>query len=224
MAAGPVRAAGCPARCLPLPDDRLLDAANAGLLPLRVADTFIYVVAPQSLGARHLVTGAHPLPKDRFRLTSPQRLQRFALEHGAVALGERASEALRQERPELSAAQCPPRIRAAWLGGIAAAVSASIAFLNAAWALVSAALRLIFLAWAALRVIGAATRWRAWRALRLRTSDLPIYTIVVALYDEAGAVPGLVAALRELDYPAENSRSSSCSSRMTRPRRGPAAT
>jgi hypothetical protein len=58
----------------PLPDDRLLDAANAGLLPLRVANTFVYVVAPQSLGARHLVTGAHPLPKDRFRLTSPQRL------------------------------------------------------------------------------------------------------------------------------------------------------
>ena len=32
---------------------------------------------------------------------------------------------------------------------------------------------------------------------------MPIYTIVVALYDEASAVPGLVAALRELDYPAE---------------------
>ena len=76
-------------------------------------------------------------------------------------------------------------------------------FLDLAWALVSAALALIFLAWAALRVIGAVTRWRSWRALRLRTDDLPIYTIVVALYDEASAVPGLVAALRELDYPAE---------------------
>ena len=43
----------------------------------------------------------------------------------------------------------------------------------------------------------------SWRALRLRTSELPIYTIVVALYDEASAVPGLVAALGELDYPAE---------------------
>ena len=192
-----------PRAACPLPDDRLLEAAKAGLLPLRVADTFVYVVAPQILGARHLVTGAHPLPKDRFRLTSPQRLRQFALEHGAAALGERASEALRQERPELSAARCPPRIRAAWLGGIAAAAGVSMVSLDLAWALVSAALALIFLAWAALRVIGAATRWRSWRALRLRTDDLPIYTIVVALYDEASAVPGLVAALRELDYPAE---------------------
>ena len=192
-----------PRAACPLPDDRLLEAAKAGLLPLRVADTFVYVVAPQILGARHLVTGAHPLPKDRFRLTSPQRLRRFALKHGAAALGERASEALRQERPELSAARCPPRIRAAWLGSIAAAAAVSMVFLDLAWALVSAALALIFLAWAALRVIGAVTRWRSWRTLRLRTDDLPIYTIVVALYDEASAVPGLVAALRELDYPAE---------------------
>jgi len=92
-----------PRAACPLPDDRLLEAAKAGLLPLRVANTFVYVVAPQILGARHLVTGAHPLPKDRFRLTSPQRLRSFALEHGAAALGERASESLRQERPELSA-------------------------------------------------------------------------------------------------------------------------
>lgn len=54
-----------------------------------------------------------------------------------------------------------------------------------------------------LRAVGAATRWRAWRALRLATGDLPVYTIVVALYDEASAVPALVAALGELDYPAE---------------------
>jgi cellulose synthase/poly-beta-1,6-N-acetylglucosamine synthase-like glycosyltransferase len=192
-----------PRTACPLPDDRLLDAANAGLLPLSIGGAFVYVVAPQILGARHLVTGAHPLPKDRFRLTSPQRLQQFALGHAEPALGERASEALRKARPDLSAAQCPPRIRTAWVGGIAAAAGASAAFLDAAWALLSVALALIFLAWAALRVIGAATRWRTWRALRLRTSDLPIYTIVVALYDEARAVPGLVAALLKLDYPLE---------------------
>lgn len=187
----------------PLPDDRLMDAVNAGMLPLRVGETFVYVVAPQILGARHLVTGAHPLPKDRFRVTSPQRLRRFALQHGAAALGDRASEALRRKRPELSAAECPPRIRAKWLTGIAATVGASFLFHHAAWAFVSAALALIFLAWAALRVIGAATRWRSWRVLRLKTSELPIYTIVVALYDEARAVPALIAALTDLDYPPE---------------------
>ncbi|MEJ0075116.1 MAG: glycosyltransferase family 2 protein [Alphaproteobacteria bacterium] len=187
----------------PLPDNRLVVAANAGLLPLSVGDTFVYVVAPDILGARRLVTGAHPLPKDRFRLTSQQRLREFALEHGAAALGTRAAEGLRRERPELSAAQCPRRIRAKWLGGIAATIGAGLVFQDAAAALASAALALIFLAWAALRAIGAATRWRAWRALRLRTGDLPVYTIVVALYDEASAVPPLVTALRGLDFPVE---------------------
>ena len=192
-----------PRDACPLPDQRLVYAARHGLLPLRLGETFIWVVAPQVLTARRLVTGAHPLPKDRFRLTSPDRLRRFALEHAAGALGERASEALRQKWPELSAAQCPPRTRARWLGGIAAAASASIVFPAPAWALVSAALALIFLAWAALRVIGAATRWRSWRPLHLRMSNLPIYTIVVALYDEAGALPGLVSALQAFGYPAE---------------------
>jgi len=187
----------------PLPDDRLLDAVNAGLLPLRVGSTFVYVVAPQILAARRLVTGAHPLPSDRFRLTSPQRLRQFVIAHAGTALGVRAAEALRQEQPELSAAQCPRHIRAKWLTGIAAVASAAIIFPSTAWSVVSAALALIFLAWAALRAIGAATRWQSWRALHLHASDLPIYTIVVALYDEAGAVPGLVAALSELDYPAE---------------------
>jgi cellulose synthase/poly-beta-1,6-N-acetylglucosamine synthase-like glycosyltransferase len=186
-----------------LPAHWLVFAARHGLLPLRMGETFVWVVAPQVLGARQLVTGAHPVPKNRLRLTSQRRLQRFALDHGAEALGLHAAEALRQGRPELSAAQCPQRIRAAWLGGIAAAAAASSVFFDLVWGLASAALALTFLAWAVLRVIGAATRWRAWPVLRLRTSDLPIYTIVVALYDEASAVPSLVAALRELDYPVE---------------------
>jgi cellulose synthase/poly-beta-1,6-N-acetylglucosamine synthase-like glycosyltransferase len=69
--------------------------------------------------------------------------------------------------------------------------------------LTSAALALTFLAWTGLRLIGAATPWRGWRAIRLPAHDLPIYTIIVALYDEATAVPGLIAALRRLEYPRE---------------------
>ena len=125
------------------------------------------------------------------------------LDHGAPALGVHASEALRNARPELSAAVCPPRVRAAWVAGTAAAVSAAATFHAAAAVLISAALALTFLAWTGLRVMGAATAWRAWRPLRLQAHDLPIYTIIVALYDEAAAVPGLITALRRLDYPAE---------------------
>ena len=110
------------------------------MLPLRIGDAFIYVVAPQVLTARRLVTGAHPLPKDRFRLTSPQRLRQFVLHHGIDALGFRASEALRVARPELSAAQCPQRARVSWLAGVTVTLTAAIVFHGAAAVLVSAAL------------------------------------------------------------------------------------
>lgn len=192
-----------PRAMCPLPDAQLINAAQCGLLPLDVGGTFIYVIAPQVLTCRRLVTGAHPLPPHRFRLTSPERLRQFVLRHGTDALGKRAADALRDTRPELSAAVCPPPVRAAWLAGIAAAVSAAIVFHQTAAMLISATLALTFLAWTALRLLGAATAWRGWRALRIPVHDLPIYTIIVALYDEATAVPGLIAALRKLEYPRE---------------------
>jgi len=192
-----------PREACPLPDAQFINAAQFGLLPLRVGDAFIYVIAPQAMTARRLVTGAHPLPKDRFRLTSPQRLRQFVLHHGSQALGERAAEALRVTRPELSAAVCPPPVRVAWLGGSAAIGSAAIAFHEPAAVLASAALALTFLAWTTLRLVGAATTWRGWRVLRMPVHDLPIYTIIVALYDEAAALPGLIAALDRLEYPRE---------------------
>src|SRR5205085_4778190 len=120
--------------------------------PLRVGDTFLYVIAPQVLAARRLVTGAHPLPKDRYRLTSSQRLRQFVLHHGGSALGERAAEGLRIARPELSAAECPAPVRVAWLAGLAAIGSAATVFHDAAWVLTSTALALTFLAWTALRL------------------------------------------------------------------------
>lgn len=192
-----------PRATCPLLDGQFIDAAKFGLLPLHIGGAFIWVVAPQVLTARHLVTGARPLPKDRVRLTSPQRLRQFVLQHGTPTLGARAAEALRVARPELSAAECPPRVRVAWLASIAAAVSAAIVFHNAASVLTSALLALTFLAWTGLRLVGAATTWRGWRAVRMPVHDLPIYTIIVALYDEATAVPGLITALRRLDYPPE---------------------
>jgi cellulose synthase/poly-beta-1,6-N-acetylglucosamine synthase-like glycosyltransferase len=62
----------------------------------------------------------------------------------------------------------------------------------------------IFLAWTGLRFLGMQSIPLV--RLRRRTfSDrgLPTYTVIVALYREAAAIKGLVAALRGLDYPPE---------------------
>src|SRR5438105_2779290 len=45
-----------PREACPLPDGQFIDAAQFGVLPLRIGDAFIYVVAPQVLTARRLVT------------------------------------------------------------------------------------------------------------------------------------------------------------------------
>src|SRR6185295_1396232 len=45
-----------PRAACPLRDEQFIDAVKFGLLPLRIGDAFIYVIAPQVLTARHLVT------------------------------------------------------------------------------------------------------------------------------------------------------------------------
>ena len=192
-----------PRAACPLPDDRLLEAAKAGLLPLRVADTFVYVVAPQILGARHLVTGAHPLPEGPL----PAHLAAAA---AAVCAETRCSGPGRARIGSLAA-----RTARAFGGTVPAAHPRGLARQHR-----GRGRRLHRVSRPRMgarerrarvdlpRMGGAARHRRGDAVAKLARSapangDLPIYTIVVALYDEASAVPGLVAALRELDYPAE---------------------
>jgi hypothetical protein len=192
-----------PRESCPLTDDQLVDAARTGLVMLRPADEWIVVVAPQGLTARRLVTGEVPLPLERFYLTTSARLRRFIAGHGASELAERAAEDLRNARPELSAAPRGWRLGIGWLTAAAAYAAAVIVLPRAASVATTVALSLTFLAWTGLRLIGAATTWHAWRAIHIAPHDLPVYTVIVALYDEADAVEELVAALRSLEYPHE---------------------
>jgi cellulose synthase/poly-beta-1,6-N-acetylglucosamine synthase-like glycosyltransferase len=186
----------------PLRDDQLIDAEKNGLLPLHVGGAFIWIIAPQGLTARHLVTGEHPFAPGSFRLTSAKRLRDYVMQHAGRALGKRAADALRSTWPEFSAAR-PVRFGAFALIGAAAVGGAVIAFPSAVSAALGAVLAVIFLAWTGLRLVGAATAWHAWRPLRVPPDLLPVYTIIVALYREAGAVAGLIEALERLDYPPE---------------------
>ena len=65
-------------------------------------------------------------------------------------------------------------------------------------------LALVFVAWMVLRMVGTLVQWpEAAAPARLRDHELPIYTVMVALYREAAAAKGLAAALSKLNYPAE---------------------
>lgn len=189
----------------PLADARLIEAARTGLLPLNAGSETAVVVAPVLVGTRRFILARKSGPgfSYRVRITSTARLQRFVARHAEGEIGTRAANALRIARPELSAA---PWGRAAWLqrGLVAATAAALLTAPEAALFTAEVLLGVVFLAWGALRVVGAMSGIRAQgpKAI-LAEHKLPIYTIVIALYQEAAAVKGLVQALQKLNYPKE---------------------
>ena len=192
-------------RQCPLPDHQLVEAANTGMLPLMGGDELRIVVAPRLVDSRRLLalamSGSEPVP--RLRLTSTARLRGFVDRHAVREVKRRAVDELHLAHPELSALGGRRPIMA--LGtGVAAAALAGILAPGATLLAVEVVFGLVFLAWTGLRLLGLLSEHFVRRRPRVRTDDrLPIYTIAVALYRETAAVPGLVAALRDINYPLE---------------------
>jgi len=189
----------------PLSDEDFREADTSGLLPLRVDGQPVWVFAPLTHTARRVIALVRSRPEfaAHIRLTTAQRLRKFVARHGSEALGERAAESLRTTNPVLSAGGRGPARGLVWLIAAAGMISAAMIAPYFLVSGVSSALTLVFLAWAGLRLVGAATAWRQWPQLRISPDDLPVYTVIVALYDEAGAAEELVRALDRLDYPRE---------------------
>jgi len=196
-----------PRSVCPVDDDRLIEAAGMGLLPFMTEGQFSVVVAPRGTAARRIVAmiEARPELARRFRLTSAKRLSRFVLRYAGAALSARACEQLKLSWPVLSAG--PSRWRANLVRLVSAALVtiAACVFAPALTQFVfESALAAIFLAWLALRVVGAFARIPApVEAAAVADHELPVYSIITALYREAASVDGLLRAIERLDYPAE---------------------
>ena len=189
----------------PIDDERLVQSAAAGLLPLAIDDVLYLVVAPRGIAARRIVAmvGNQPTRAQRFRFTIPERLNRFVMRHAGAALAARACEQLQRSWPMFSAApkRSPGNVVPAAMLGLAA-LAALIVAPATSLLIVDVMLAAVFLAWLALRLIGvfvgAPTRDRP---SRLPDDGLPVYTVIVALYREAASVDGLLSAIERLDYP-----------------------
>ncbi len=194
----------CRAHC-PLDDAQLIDALDKDILPLADTGVLTLVVAPRDVRRLLEFMRANPVLAQRLRFTTAERLHRFVLKAGNGALATHAANALQLRWPMLSAA--PPRwhINVTGVSLAACAVVASVAFAPATTILTfELALATGFLAWIALRLVGAFMRQHRDRsAPRLYDDELPVYTIISALYDEAGSVRGLLASFERLDYPPE---------------------
>lgn len=191
----------------PVDDQQFIQAAAAGLLPVRQDGKIVWIVALRGFTARGLADPRRKRPPwlRHFRLTSSEGLSLFVAKHTRKALGRQATVALRRDQPLFSNA---PRWRP-WHGitALALIVLAVTCLtlipsptINAGAGLMCA----VFLGAAALRLWSALYRPQTSTNPALIADDrLPTYTIICALYREANVVGDLVAALRALDYPLE---------------------
>jgi len=195
-----IRRANCP-----LDDRQLIQAAAAGLLPLREEGEIVWIIAPRCFTARRLADPrrARPAWLRSFRLTTSQRLARFATRHSQEAIGRRASHGLRDLWPLFSNAPRPHSIgRFTVVTLLLLAATVLVAVPAGLWEILATSLCSVFLAAAALRLLSVAfASHSAVRPVRRRDHALPVYTIICALYREANVVGNLVAAIRALDYP-----------------------
>ncbi|MBG0810036.1 glycosyltransferase [Methylosinus sp. H3A] len=138
-----------------------------------------------------------------FAITAPSLFEEALRRSSARRLAEAAAYSVERVEPELAAR------RALGDGAPSVFVLANLLLL-AAWLAptpaislsVSTLLALLFLANIGLRLYVCAMRGRGCEtAPALEERDLPVYSIVIALYDEAGVVPQLTGALDAIDYP-----------------------
>jgi cellulose synthase/poly-beta-1,6-N-acetylglucosamine synthase-like glycosyltransferase len=195
----------------PLLDHQIGGAATLGLIPLRQDGRLVWAMAPRHLAARTLCRLAAQRPDltERIRLASSSRLDQFLLHQADDLLGRAAADGLHKRFPEMSAAPAATGSRR-WLShlqclkgpcGIAALMLLPPIIALDAWSVVLAGW---FLAFIGLRFWGSfMPRLPQPELPRLPDHQLPVYTVIAALYREAKLVAPLMQAINALDYPRE---------------------
>jgi cellulose synthase/poly-beta-1,6-N-acetylglucosamine synthase-like glycosyltransferase len=194
-----------------LRDRHILQAAGLGLIRLRRDGRPTWTLAPRHLAARTLcrLIAEYPDLTEQLRLVSSSRLHQFLLHQVDDVLGRAAANGLRRRFPRMSAAPAAikgPRWRRHLhrLKGpfvIAALMLLPPILALDAW---SVALALWFLAFIGLRLWGSFTpRLPQPKLRRLPDRQLPVYTVIAALYREAKSVASLMQAIDAFDYPRE---------------------
>lgn len=192
----------------PLPDAKLADAARHGLLPLRRQDELHWVIAPRCVTARYLSRpGMQRNRAGRIHLASSSAFDQFLMQQCGGVLANVAGEGLRSRWPALSAGptQGRGRFRAMSVVVLSLLLLAAASLLTSIpVAAAGSILAVWFLAFAALRLAASLMPGSPPASSpRLADDELPLYTIVVALYREASSVAPLLQALNSLDYPHE---------------------
>jgi hypothetical protein len=202
-----------------LPDAQIHLVARHGILPIRAQGELVYVSAPRGYTARRIVRllARYPSLRTRLRLTSTTHLNEFLEVQSGDTLAQIAAGGLATRFPNLSVAPIPvSRGRLISLARYLLRLAIPAALLVLAPLTVidvcSVVLAIWFLVFTSLRLAGCfSPRKRRPRPSRLHDSQLPVYTIVAALYREASSVAPLMQYIDGLDYPRESWTSNSSS-------------
>ena len=198
--------ADVPRAACPLDDNAFVSSLANGILPIRMNGELIWVIAPWNLSVRSLLEWLrhHPDIRPKLRITTMEWLRDFIHREAEVAVACKAAFDLRATRPSLSAGTTRSRTPLTLFAtGIALLVILSSLQSNLTVAL-HITLALIFLGWSGLRVFAILLSSMPQRLAPIRIDHaLPIYSVIIAIYNEAESVPGLIEALQQLDYPKE---------------------
>ena len=159
------------------------------------------VIAPRARYVPRLIeaTRSGTIRSGSFAVTSPQRFASLvSARHGADLL----DVALGRLPWSLTAREGMTALQIGAAGALAAlALVLGVADFNALQAVSTAILWFIFSATVTLRSMAAVASGQAVYPPELTDDELPNYTVVVALYREAGIVEDLVKAIDAFDYP-----------------------
>ncbi len=176
-------------------------ALRAGVTRHPESGDIFVVPRAATLKALVRVLKSHVDLRDRVRLVTPQALADTVLQAGGRALGPVISRGPAALEQAFTAAGLG-RVKFAGLLLICLVIASAVAAISGyGWAQIPFALA--FFALTAVRLWTLAV-FDSSEPIRLPLADaqLPVYTVLVPLYREAKALPGLVEALCALNYPA----------------------
>ena len=166
------------------------------------------VLAPQQREMRDLLLRLAKTPelRNRFFIASPSTIRNALLNHLKTPLEQHASSTMQKFMPEFSAFKVNKSITL-WFCTVGLICFLALVFFGQHIVVVLAGfiLSLLFFVAVCIRLLAALDlrHNKAQIPIPSRTTDeqLPVYSILVALYKEANIVPDLIAALNGIDWP-----------------------
>jgi glycosyltransferase XagB len=184
-------------------------AVNAGLVYLAsLGAPYRAIAAPRGEALRLLVEAAEQgRPVEGLAITSPRRLGALVRVERAQEIATKAAMALDRIDPALCArGEMRPSQTIAAVAFALTLIALAFAAPTLERALTSALLWLLFSAMIGLRIAAAIAANVSKPPPPLADADLPVYTVLVAMYREGAVIPKLTAALNRLDYPVLGSK------------------